>query len=78
MVAMKRIVQNTIYENTDQEIIDIILGKYGQKKADFNVNSKVQAFIDEELPSHENLFTALDFLKINVSSWNIGGVKPLE
>ena len=75
---MKRIIGNTIYENSDQEIIDIILGKYGQVSADFNVNSKIQAFIDEELPASENLFTALNFLKINVSSWNIGGVKPLE
>ena len=41
VVAMKRIVQNTIYENSDQEIIDVILGKYGETKADFNVNSKV-------------------------------------
>ena len=24
------------------------------------------------------MFTSLDFLKINVSSWNLGGVKPLE
>lgn len=27
---------------------------------------------------NEALYTSLDFIKINVSSWNMGGVKPME
>jgi len=30
------------------------------------------------LAKNEALYTTLDFLKVNVSSWNMGGCKPLE
>lgn len=26
---------------------------------------------------NEGLYTSLEFMKINVSSWNLGGVKPM-
>lgn len=38
----------------------------------------MQVFINRELLKQESLFTSLDFLKINVSSWNLGGVIPLK
>lgn len=34
--------------------------------------------INRELFKQEGLFTSLDFLKINVSSWNLGGVVPMD
>ena len=33
--------------------------------------------INKELDRWEGLYTSLDFLKINVSSWNMGGVIPM-
>ena len=38
----------------------------------------MQLFINRELLKQESLFTSLDFLKINMSTWNIGGVVPME
>lgn len=38
----------------------------------------MQQYIDYQLMRNEGLYTSLDFIKINVSSWNMGGVKPLD
>jgi hypothetical protein len=38
----------------------------------------MQIFINKELVKQESIFTSLDFLKINVNTWNLGGVTPLE
>lgn len=65
-------------ENTNQEVIDIILGKSGTSDRTYDTNTKLQNFINVELFKQESLFTTIDFLKVNVSSWNIGGVKPME
>lgn len=58
-------------------MIDIILGKNGDEHQNYDVSKKLQNYIDFELMQNEALFTSLDFLKINVSSWNLGGVKPM-
>jgi len=33
--------------------------------------------INKELDRWEGLYTSLDFLKINISTWNMGGVIPM-
>ena len=38
----------------------------------------MQNYIDYQLLKNEGLYTSLEFIKINVSSWNLGGVKPLD
>jgi len=78
MTAVQRLFKNTISENTDQELIDIILGKHGLTQQNYETNSKMQIFINKELVKQESIFTSLDFLKINVNTWNMGGVIPLE
>lgn len=78
MTAVQRLFKNTISENSDQECIDIILGKHGLSQQHYSTNSKMQLFINKELIKQESLFTSLDFLKINVSTWNMGGVLPME
>ena len=55
-----------------------MLGKNGNSQMNYEISNKLQSFIDVELFKNESLFTQLDFLKINVSSWNLGGVKPME
>ena len=55
-----------------------MLGKHGKNQMNYDISNKLQSYIDVELFKNEGMFTSLDFLKINVSSWNLGGVKPLE
>ena len=38
----------------------------------------MQSALNLELFKQESSFTTLDLLKINVSSWNLGGAKPME
>lgn len=38
----------------------------------------MQSALNLELFKQESSFTTLDYLKINVSSWNLGGAKPME
>ena len=78
VTAVQRLLKNTVSENSDQEVIDMILGKHGKTQLNYEQNSKLQLYINKELYKQESLFTSLDFLKINVSSWNLGGVIPLE
>mmetsp|Transcript_8698 Transcript_8698/g.14747 ORF Transcript_8698/g.14747 Transcript_8698/m.14747 type:complete len:376 (-) Transcript_8698:904-2031(-) len=79
VTAVQRLLKNSIRENTDQEAIDIILGKQGQQgSSSLNLCSSQQMYLSRELRKQESLFTNLDFLKISVSSWNMGGVVPLS
>ena len=59
-------------------MIEIILGRQGRVNSNFDTNTKLQRFTNFELVKQESLFTTLEHLKINVSSWNLGGVKPFE
>ena len=49
VTAVQRLFKNTISENSDQETIDIILGKHGLNQQNFETNSKMQLFINKEL-----------------------------
>jgi hypothetical protein len=77
VTSLNRIIKNTIYENTDQESIDVILGKHGQQLLDQEMSLAEQFHVNKVLTEQESLFTSLDFLKISISTWNMGGVEPL-
>ena len=76
LTAASRIVKNTIYDNTDQQCIDILLSKHGEDITEIK-DPKERIWLEQQLMSQEGLYTDLDFLKINVCSWNLGGIKPL-
>ena len=41
VTAVQRLLKNTINENSDQEVIDIILGKHGKTQLNYDSNSKM-------------------------------------
>jgi len=78
ITSAQRLLVNSVGDNSNQEVIDIILGNHGKLQQRYDYNHKLQTYINMELFSQESLYTSLDFLKVNVSSWNLGGAKPLE
>ena len=76
---MQRVLINTVYENSDQVLIDTLLGKQGGADTfDGIQDTKERLYVERELVKQEALYTGLDFLTIHVCSWNLGGIKPLS
>lgn len=58
-------------------MIDTILGKHGNQLQNYEISKKLQNYIDYELMQNEGLYTSLEFLKISICLWNLGGVNPI-
>ena len=54
------------------------MGNHGFLYQKYETKSKLQSFLNKELKNQEKLFTELDFLKINVSTWNLAGSIPVN
>lgn len=79
ITSVQRVLINTVYENSDQVLIDTLLGKHGGADTfDGIQDTKERLYVERELVKQEALYTGLDFLTIHVCSWNLGGTKPLS
>lgn len=78
LTSATRLVKNTITNNSDQECIDILLGRSdAADDLEGIADDRERLFVEQQLLNQEGHYTGLEFLKVNVCSWNLGGVKPL-
>ena len=72
--VVRRFLINTLSENPMQTSIDIVQGKH----LNSGYSSEQREFVDKQLRDRQEEFSVIDFIKLAVCSWNLGGVKPYQ
>ena len=65
---------NTLHDNPMQTSIDIVQGKH----LNSGYSSEQRKFVDQQLRKLQDDFSVIDFIKLAVCSWNMGGIQPYE
>ena len=70
--VVRRFLINTLNENPMQTSIDIVQGKH----LNSGYSSEQREYVDQQLRQMQDEFSIIDYIKVAVCSWNMGGCKP--
>ena len=72
--VVRRFMLNTLTDNPMQTSIDIIRGIH----LNTGYSSEQRMWLDQQLKTMQDEFSSIDHIKVQVCTWNMGGVKPFE
>jgi hypothetical protein len=74
VMNVRRYLVNSLNESSQQTAIDLILGTHPETKS----SSYMENYLKHEMKVRRDQYTAVEKIRVQVNTWNLGGVKNYE